>query len=127
MMVGPKLDAKSYAILILAVIGSILSVGLIAQTSGSRQDISSSPVVVAEATRSVADANREIARSNAQIADAIRDLASAVRDMERRAADREREARADRDDRETRNDEEASGPRRQVDVEDPGVFQLRRN
>ncbi len=76
-MIGPKLDARSYAILILAVIGTFVAANLIAQTQSSYQ----SQAEIASATREVATATREVAQSNAQIAEAIQDLASAMRDL----------------------------------------------
>lgn len=84
-MFGPKLDARTYAILILAVIGVTLSVSLIAQQSRSSDSGSGSVLTstadVAVATREVAAATNRVAESNAQIAEALRELAEAVRDV----------------------------------------------
>lgn len=87
-MIGPKLDARSYAILILAVIGTLLGATLLAQQATpiqggltSTSDVAAASRDVAAATRDVAAATREVAASNAQIAEAIRQLATSVKDL----------------------------------------------
>lgn len=75
-MMGPKLDARAYAILILAVIGLVATTSLVAQTDPSR--LSSSTGDVAAANREIARALSEIARSNAQIAASIDKLSTSV-------------------------------------------------
>lgn len=80
-MIGPKLDARSYAILILAAITVLLGTRLIAQeTGGAGADFRGS-AEVASATREVASATREVAAANVQIAEAIRQLADSVKDL----------------------------------------------
>lgn len=76
-MIGPKLDARAYAILILVVVGVLVSANLIAQTRSS----SEGQAMVASATESVAAATEQVAQSNAEIASAIRELAGAVREV----------------------------------------------
>lgn len=80
-MPGLKLDARSYAILILAAIGVTLSVTLVAQQTTDRDTSRYRVEDPAAATRQVAEANREIARSNQMIAESIGDLAAAVREV----------------------------------------------
>ncbi len=77
-MLGPKLDARSYAILVLAALGVGLSVTLVAQQGDTQRVGVEDP---AEATRQVAEANREVARSNEMIAEAIGELAEAAREI----------------------------------------------
>jgi hypothetical protein len=79
-MTGPKLDARTYAILILAVIGITVSVKLVAQQSNPTSV--SSTADVAAATREVAAATNRVADSNAQIAQALTELAQAVRGVQ---------------------------------------------
>lgn len=74
-MFGPKLNARSYAVLVLAAIGLLAGGYLGAQTRSSAE----SSAEIAAATRQVADATRQVAESNGRIAESIRDLASAVR------------------------------------------------
>lgn len=76
-MVGPKLNARSYAILILAALTLALGGKLIAQESGAGSQYQASAEVAA-ATRDVAAATREVAASNNAIAEAIRQLAASV-------------------------------------------------
>ena len=81
-MTGPKLDARSYAILILAFLAVVLGGKLIAQdtVTGSQYQ---GTTELAAATRDVAAATREVAAANAQIADALRQLATSVSDMKK--------------------------------------------
>lgn len=74
-MFGPKLNARSYAILVLAAVGLLAGGYLGAQTRSSAE----SSAEIAAATRQVADATRQVAESNGRIAESIRELASAVR------------------------------------------------
>lgn len=77
-MVGPKLDARSYTILLLVAITMLLSLNLLAQrtapgpvgTTDTYSEAASS-AQVASATRDVAAANREIARSIDRLAAAV--------------------------------------------------------
>ncbi len=78
-MIGPKLDARSYAILVLAAIGVLMGGSLIAQNQSQYQATQD----LASATRQVAQATEGVARSNAQIAEAIQSLSSAVRELGR--------------------------------------------
>lgn len=78
-MIGPKLDARSYAILILAVVGVLLGANLIAQND--RKFVPQDTAEVASATQAVASATQEVAASNREIAVAIKDLASALREF----------------------------------------------
>ncbi len=80
-MSGPKLDARSYAILVLAAIGVALSVTLVAQQQPADTTGRYRVEDPAAATRQVAEANREIARANQMIAESIGELAAAVRDV----------------------------------------------
>lgn len=82
-MIGPKLDARSYAILILALLGIVAGGSLIAQQT---QSTFQSTQELASATQAVAQATNRVADSNAQIADAIRELASATREGARASA-----------------------------------------
>ncbi len=82
-MFGPKLDARSYAILILVVIAALIGGNLVAQTKSTSQ----STAELAAATAQVASATQQIADSNAQIAQAIQELASAVREAGKQKAD----------------------------------------
>lgn len=78
-MIGPKLDARTYAIFILALMGAAISVGLVAQT---RESALTSPAEVAAATRDVATATREVAAANREIAASLKELAEAVRSVQ---------------------------------------------
>lgn len=81
-MNSPKLDARSYAILVLAFLVTTLGVHLVAQQNVTGQPlVVSSAAETATATRAVADSTRAVAESNAQIAAAIRELAGAVREV----------------------------------------------
>jgi len=79
-MIGPKLDARSYAILILAVIGVLVGGTLVAQQQTRDYSVNAE---LASATRAVADATSRVAHSNAQIAAAILELGASVRDASR--------------------------------------------
>ncbi|MEO8376591.1 MAG: hypothetical protein ABI579_02885 [Candidatus Sumerlaeota bacterium] len=76
-MIGPKLNARSYAILILAAIALVVGGKLIAQDTATGSQYQGTAEVAA-ATREVAAATREVAASNAQIAEALRALATSV-------------------------------------------------
>ncbi|MCC6547471.1 hypothetical protein IT570_09925 [Candidatus Sumerlaeota bacterium] len=76
-MIGPKLNARSYAVLILAAIALAVGGKLIAQESGVGSQFQGSSEVAA-ATRDVAAATREVAASNNAIAEAIKQLATSV-------------------------------------------------
>jgi len=86
-MFGPKLEPRSYTTLLLVVVGSLLTLNLMAQY-GSRDsdeaDYSDAGASreVAAATSQVAAATERVAESNQAIADAIRDLAKAVQDLD---------------------------------------------
>jgi hypothetical protein len=76
-MQGPKLDARSYAILILMVIASLLTLNSFAQRSNNNESSLSDAAAInnlADATREVAAANQEIARSLQDVAKAISEL-----------------------------------------------------
>lgn len=92
-MIGPKLDARTYAIMILAVIALVASVNLVAQQYTAERSGVSVTSDVATATREVAKATERVAESNAQIAEALRELAGAVREV-RTSLDKQAEARA---------------------------------
>ena len=80
-MLGPKLDARSYAILVLVAIAVVMSSTLVAQQFGSSSTIRSSSdatAEVAEANRQIAEALKEIARSNREIAGSIDRLSRSV-------------------------------------------------
>jgi len=77
-MVGPKLDARSYTILILAAVVTVLSVNIFAQRT-TRSDAGDTvnfneSAAVASANRDIASANREIASAITQLADAVAKL-----------------------------------------------------
>ncbi|CAN5321936.1 hypothetical protein BH09SUM1_BH09SUM1_14080 [soil metagenome] len=71
-MVGPKLSARSYALLILAVLGLAFTTNLVAQYNQS-SGVSSSGDNAA-ATREIAAALQQVAASNREIATAIREV-----------------------------------------------------
>ncbi|MDX2175328.1 MAG: hypothetical protein SF028_02550 [Candidatus Sumerlaeia bacterium] len=75
-MVGPKLDARAYTTLLLAVIAVLLTVNIVAQSSVDRS-AQSTPA----ATLEVAAATREVARSNEQVARSLSDIATAIRGL----------------------------------------------
>jgi methyl-accepting chemotaxis protein len=80
-MLGPKLDARSYAILVLVVIAVVMSSTLVAQQFGTSSTVRSSSdatAEVAEANRQIAEALKEIARSNREIAGSIDRLSRSV-------------------------------------------------
>lgn len=86
-MIGRKLDAQSYTVLLLVVVGVLLSFNLYAQlnqraTTGTEIDRQFSRTDTGEATRAVAQATQAVADSNLQIASAIQELARAVADLE---------------------------------------------
>ena len=72
-MFGPKLDAKSYAILVLAVVGTLFTMNLQSQNEA---------LSGADSSREVAAATREVARANTAIAASIDRLAAAVAKIE---------------------------------------------
>lgn len=79
-MIGPKLDARSYAVLILMVIGVVISSTLVAQQFGSTGPRSTTEATteVAAANRQIAEALQEIAKSNREIANSISALSRSV-------------------------------------------------
>ncbi|MCB2155569.1 hypothetical protein KQI84_11840 [bacterium] len=88
-MIGKKLDARSYTILLLAAMVVLLALNLFAQRgtldvgtlpAGDRTDLSDSAAIqqVAAATREVADSNREIARAIDNLARAVGGLEMSV-------------------------------------------------
>ncbi|MCC5878185.1 MAG: hypothetical protein JJU11_18350 [Candidatus Sumerlaeia bacterium] len=98
-MIGPKLDARSYAVLVLVVIGLVVSSTLVAQQftpSSSVRSSSDATVEVAEANRQIAEALKEIARSNKEIATSIDRLSRSVGDIKDAVAEagRQQQARA---------------------------------
>lgn len=84
MMKGPQLDARSYTILMLIVIASVLSINSFAQRSN--QDNSTltdagATIGLANATRDVADATREVAKANLEIARQLQAVAKALGEL----------------------------------------------
>jgi len=121
-MLGPKLDARSYAILVLAAIAVVVSSTLVAQQfdlSPSARSSVGATIDVAEANREIARALQEIAKSNQEIAGAITSLSRSVSEVKDAIGDL-------KVDRETAAVEAPSAPSpRAVDEEaDPGVFEL---
>ena len=79
-MAGPKLDGRSYGLLILAVVVAMAATNLIAQSGVGSQggEVAAATREVAAATREIAASNLAVAESNAKIADAINKLAEAM-------------------------------------------------
>lgn len=78
-MIGPKLDGRTYAMLVLIALGTLVSATLIAQEGSQTYSSSESTAAVASATREVASATQQVAASNREIAEAIRELALSVK------------------------------------------------
>lgn len=96
-MIGPKLDARSYAVLVLVVVGVVISSSLVAQqftTSSNVRSSSDATVEVAEANRQIAEALKEIARSNKEIATSIDRLSRSVGDIKEAVAESGRQQQA---------------------------------
>lgn len=81
-MIGRKLDARSYTVLLLAVIAVLLTLNLAAQRNITEVSSAAATQEVATATNEVASATREVAGANKEIASAIRELASAVQSLD---------------------------------------------
>lgn len=85
-MTGPKLNARSYAILILAAIALVVGGKLIAQDAGSGSQYQANTEIAA-ATRDVAAATREVAAANLQIAEALKMLATSIDNTNKNGSD----------------------------------------
>lgn len=85
-----KSEARTYAILVLAVMGAVVGVQLVAQNP--RDNIVNSAAAQADATRQVAAATQQVAQANIQIAEAIAELAESVKALEGVLADQKERA-----------------------------------
>lgn len=120
-MLGPKLDARSYAVLVLAAIALVVSSTLVAQQfdlSPSVRSSAGATIDVAEANREIARALQEIAKSNQEIASAITSLSRSVSEVKEAIGDLKTDSQAGAANGAT------SAPPRAVDPEEPGVFEL---
>lgn len=118
-MLGPKLDARSYAILVLAAIALVLSSTLVAQqfdlSPTSPRSAAGATADVASANREIARALQEIARSNKEIADSIVRLSRSVGEIKDAIGDLQGEVA---------EAQPAAPPERAVDDRAEGVFEL---